>query len=91
MNFSNGLLAREKNNSIPILLVDDEVAILDGLRRQLRKKFTVHTANSGAEGLDFLQREPVAVVVSDMRMPQMDGATFLSRVRRLYPDSSGSC
>ncbi len=70
----------------PILLVDDEVAILDGLRRQLRKKYTVHTANGGAEALELLKSEPVAVVVSDMRMPQMNGATFLSHVRSLYPN-----
>ena len=86
MNFSNGLLSRTDDGSAPILLVDDEVAILDGLRRQLRKKFQVHTANGGAEALELLQTEPVTVVVSDMRMPQMDGATFLSRVRALYPD-----
>ncbi|MCU1667497.1 MAG: Response regulator [Blastococcus sp.] len=70
----------------PILLVDDEQAILDGLSRQLRKKFTVHTATGGAEALELLESEPVAVVVSDMRMPQMNGATFLSKVRTLYPD-----
>jgi CheY-like chemotaxis protein len=75
----------------PILLVDDEQAILDGLRRQLRKKFTVHTAAGGAEALELLESEPVAVVVSDMRMPQMSGATFLSKVRTLYPDASASC
>lgn len=73
-------------DSPAILLVDDEIAILDGLRRQLRKKFTVHTATSGAEGLELLAAHPVAVVVSDMRMPQMDGATFLSQVRSLHPD-----
>jgi response regulator RpfG family c-di-GMP phosphodiesterase len=70
----------------PILLVDDEVAILDGLRRQLRRKFTVHTANGGAEGLALLESEPITVVVSDMRMPGMDGATFLARVREDHPD-----
>lgn len=70
----------------PILLVDDEAAILDGLRRQLRKKFTVHTAPGGAAALELLETQPVAVVVSDMRMPQMDGATFLAKVRALYPD-----
>jgi response regulator RpfG family c-di-GMP phosphodiesterase len=69
-----------------ILLVDDEIAILDGLRRQLRKKFDVHTANSGAEALELLTSVPVTVVVSDMRMPQMDGATFLAGVRARYPD-----
>ncbi|TFV63009.1 response regulator [Geodermatophilus sp. DF01-2] len=70
----------------PILLVDDEVAILDGLRRQLRKRFAVHTATSGAAALELLETQPVAVVVSDMRMPQMDGATFLAKVRASYPD-----
>ena len=86
MNFPNGLLSRTEGDAAPILLVDDEDAILDGLRRQLRKKFQVHTANGGAEALELLQTEPVTVVVSDMRMPQMDGATFLSQVRALYPD-----
>src|SRR4051794_30165979 len=70
----------------PILLVDDEAAILDGLRRQLRRKFTVHTATSGTEALRLLESEPVTVVVSDMRMPEMDGATFLAQVRRRHPD-----
>jgi CheY-like chemotaxis protein len=51
----------------------------------------VHTANGGAEALEPLQTEPVTVVVSDMRMPQMDGVTFLSRVRALCRTSSGSC
>jgi response regulator RpfG family c-di-GMP phosphodiesterase len=70
----------------PILLVDDEEAILDGLRRQLRKKFTVHTASGGAAALELMATEPIAVVVSDMRMPQMDGATFLAKVRTQYPN-----
>jgi response regulator RpfG family c-di-GMP phosphodiesterase len=74
------------DTTAPILLVDDEEAILDGLRRQLRKKFTVHTASSGAAALEVLAAEPIAVVVSDMRMPQMDGATFLAKVRAQYPN-----
>jgi response regulator RpfG family c-di-GMP phosphodiesterase len=86
MIFSNGLHSRAAADTTPILLVDDEVAILDGLRRQLRKRFTVHTATSGAQALELLESESVAVVVSDMRMPQMDGATFLSRVRALHPN-----
>ncbi|MPR00519.1 response regulator [Modestobacter sp. I12A-02628] len=69
-----------------ILLVDDEEAILDGLRRQLRKRFAVHTATGGAAALELLESQPVSVVVSDMRMPQMDGATFLARVRERHPD-----
>jgi CheY-like chemotaxis protein len=70
----------------PILLVDDEVAILDGLRRQLRRKVTVHTATGGAEALRLLESESVTVVVSDMRMPGMDGATLLSLILRQHPE-----
>lgn len=86
MTSFSSALSRPGADLPAILLVDDEQAILDGLRRQLRRRFTVHTANSGAEGLRLLQTTPVAVVVSDMRMPQMDGATFLAEVRAGYPD-----
>lgn len=68
-----------------VLLVDDEVAILDGLRRQLYRKFDVRTATGGAEALELLKDQPVTVVVSDMRMPEMDGATFLAQVRAQHP------
>ncbi|GIX22700.1 MAG: hypothetical protein KatS3mg121_1483 [Gammaproteobacteria bacterium] len=72
-----------------VLLVDDEPAVLDGLRRQLHGlPFALYTANSGTEGLARLQEDgPFAVVVSDMRMPGMDGAAFLAEVRRLAPDT----
>lgn len=64
-----------------ILLVDDEQAILDGLRRQLRREFDVSTASSGVAGLELMESATFAVVLSDMRMPGMDGATFLAEVR----------
>ena len=71
-----------------VLLVDDEANVLDGLRRQLRKKVNVETAESGAEGLQKVRDlGPFAVVVSDMRMPQMNGAEFLSQVRAIAPDT----
>jgi response regulator RpfG family c-di-GMP phosphodiesterase len=86
MTSSIGLLPRPTTDAASILLVDDEVAILDGLRRQLRKKFDVHTANGGAEALELMKSKSFAVVMSDMRMPQMNGATFLAHVRSLYPN-----
>lgn len=71
-----------------VLFVDDEPNILAGIRRQLRKKITVDTANSGDEGLQKVrENEPYAVVVSDMRMPNMNGSTFLAAVRKSCPDS----
>ncbi|MGH8188371.1 MAG: response regulator [Steroidobacteraceae bacterium] len=72
-----------------ILCVDDEARIVEGLALHLRKDYQVHTAMSGDEGLQKLKElGGVAVVVSDMRMPNMDGATFLKRVMRAYPDTS---
>jgi len=71
-----------------ILCVDDEPQVLEGLALHLRRDYDVHTAVSGALGLDALgQHGPFAVVLSDMRMPEMDGATFLSQVRRQEPDA----
>lgn len=70
-----------------ILFVDDEPNVLAGYARQLRKTYTVETAPGGAEALDLLDaRGPFAVVVSDMRMPGMDGAAFLARARERHPD-----
>ena len=72
----------------PILCVDDEVNILEGLQDNLRKQFKVHTAESGADGLAILKEKgPFPVVISDMRMPEMNGAEFLTQVRELYPDT----
>jgi response regulator RpfG family c-di-GMP phosphodiesterase len=71
-----------------ILCVDDERAVLDGLALHLRRKYRLETAQSGAEGLAILRENPgVAVIVSDMRMPGMDGAAFLTRAREAAPDA----
>lgn len=70
-----------------VLFVDDEPNVLAGFERQLRKRYEMETAPSGAEGLVALAREPFAVVVSDMRMPGMDGAQFLARARERHPDT----
>lgn len=71
-----------------ILLVDDEKNILDGLKRQLRKRFDITTALGGEEGLELIRNSgPFAVVVSDMRMIGMDGLTFIKKVCKISPDS----
>ena len=78
----------EIEGSERVLFVDDEPHVLHGIRRMLFELYDVETATSGEEGLQMLLSEgPFAVVVSDMRMPRMDGADFLSRVRQLAPDS----
>lgn len=69
-----------------ILFVDDEREILSSLRRLLRPTgHKVHLANSGEEGLAMLGEKPIDLVVSDMRMPGMDGAQFLGRVAKEWP------
>jgi response regulator RpfG family c-di-GMP phosphodiesterase len=71
-----------------VLFVDDESRLLDGIARTLRGSFDVRTATSGEDGLQALQSAgPFAVVVSDMGMPGMNGAQFLSRVRELCPQT----
>lgn len=69
-----------------ILLVDDEPNLLQGLKRTLRSHYDIATASDGAEALTVIeQNEPFAVVVSDMRMPGMDGVALLTRIRDLAP------
>jgi len=69
-----------------ILCVDDEPNILSALRRLLRPHgYRVLTADSGAAGLALLENEAVDLVISDMRMPRMDGAQFLGQVCRRWP------
>ena len=71
-----------------ILFVDDEVKLLDGLRRMLRatrKDWDVSFAGSGAEALALMDANPVDVVVTDMRMPGMDGAALLEQVSERHP------
>ena len=71
-----------------ILFVDDEAAILQGYQRLLRVEFKITTAVGGKVGLLLLQQQgPFAVVVSDMRMPEMDGIQFLQKVKALAPDT----
>lgn len=71
-----------------VLFVDDEANVLSAITRQLRKKFDVHTGLGGEAALQVLKSEgPFAVVVSDMRMPGMDGVQFLQKVMESYPDS----
>ncbi|MDQ1294393.1 MAG: response regulator [Actinomycetota bacterium] len=74
-----------------ILFVDDEPHLLSGLRRMLRvksKDWHMSFATSGQEALQILAEEPFDVVVSDMRMPGMDGAQLLAEVRRRHPGTA---
>ncbi|MBL0213814.1 MAG: response regulator [Myxococcales bacterium] len=71
-----------------MLFVDDEPAVLEAIAVNLRRSFDVLTAPSGPAGLKLLEADhSICVVVSDMRMPTMTGAVFLSRAREVAPSA----
>lgn len=71
-----------------LLFVDDEPGILSALRRLFRPHgYRILIAESGQLGLAELEKTPVDLVISDMRMPEMDGASFLKEVRQRWPQT----
>ena len=74
--------------TINILLVDDEAEILAALQRVLAKiDAKVYTAGNGQEGLSVLKRQPIDIIISDLKMPEMDGNQFLKAAAQLYPNT----
>ena len=71
-----------------ILFVDDEPAALGLYRQMLKGEFDISTAVGGEDGIAMLRNlGPFAIVISDMKMPGMDGVRFLKRVRQLAPNT----
>lgn len=81
-----------------ILLVDDEIGVINALRRLLRQapcqhgrktyELDVEYFTNPIEALQYLKHEPVDLILSDYRMPEMDGTTFLVATRESQPDAS---
>jgi diguanylate cyclase (GGDEF)-like protein len=71
-----------------VLILDDEENVTSAIRRAFRNQhFEVLTANNAADAFDLLARHRVGVVLSDQRMPDMNGNRFLNQVRMLYPET----
>lgn len=69
-----------------ILLVDDETGYTETLAKRLRRRDqVVFTASGGLEALDILSKEGIDVAVVDVRMPEMDGLTLLSAIKKQFP------
>lgn len=90
------LLCQGKNLPVPdtsrcertLMVVDDEPLILSALRRSLIDEgYHILTAESAFEGLELMAKNPVQVILTDQRMPQMSGTEFLGRVKMLYPNT----
>ena len=70
-----------------LLIVDDEVDVLESLRHQFHRTYRVLTAGSGGQAVSVLDTNEVQLILSDQRMPGMQGDSFLSQARRLQPDA----
>ena len=71
-----------------VLCVDDEKPVRSALKRLLRKeRYKLFTASSGEEGLEIMGTYDIHLVISDQRMPEMSGITFLTQVKKEYPDT----
>jgi DNA-binding NtrC family response regulator len=76
------------NSRSNIMLVDDEVYVVSALRRALEDEgYEIIGADSGEEALRLMVEKPCKVVISDERMPGMDGAAFLALVKERYPET----
>ncbi len=85
---SEGSSATAIGEKLRVLFVDDEPEILGGLRRMLRSRrheWDMQFVESGEEALLAIDREPFDVVVSDMRMPGLDGSALLKEVKERTP------
>lgn len=70
-----------------ILCLDDEIDNVEALERLFRKKYKVFKATSGAEGLEVLKKEPISLIISDQRMPNMTGVEFFAKSMKTHPDA----
>jgi len=88
MNTANVQTSLESRQQATLLFVDDEANILSSLRRVFRPLgYRIFIAQSGAEGLALMEQETIDLVISDMRMPEMDGAEFLQQATQRWPDT----
>lgn len=73
--------------NISVLYVDDEPINLILFEKKLNKKFNISTADSGFSGLEYLEANSKPdIVISDMKMPGMNGIEFIKKAKVLYPD-----
>ncbi len=74
---------QNKNNKITVLYVDDEENNLISFRATFRLKYKVYTAISGSAAIDIIKENPIDIIITDQRMPEMTGVEFLEEVIKL--------
>lgn len=70
-----------------LLVIDDEPEIVKALARQFRRRYNVFSSTNAEEAFYILEREHIQVVISDQRMPGMNGVEFFERIKHKYPDA----
>lgn len=76
-------------NKITLLYVDDEILNLTLFKHNFKKEYNIFTAESGEEGLDILkQSNEISAVISDMKMPGMNGVEFIRTAKNMFPEIS---
>ncbi|MGD2036163.1 MAG: response regulator [Bacteroidales bacterium] len=76
------------NKKFTILYVDDEISNLNVFKNTFRRDYNIFTAESAKKGLKILDREHIDLILSDQRMPEINGVDFLKKVMQKYPEPS---
>jgi CheY-like chemotaxis protein len=74
-------------NPYNVLAVDDEIHVLNALRRTLRREYNIFTATSGEDALVVMEQEDIALIITDYRMPGMTGLELLEKILQKCPDT----
>lgn len=74
----------EKGN---LLIIDDEIEILNTLKRIFHKDYELHITESPKEAFKIMEKFNIGVILCDQRMPEMKGTEFFTKVKELYPDT----
>ncbi|WP_202912434.1 response regulator [Sphingobacterium olei] len=75
-----------KNDKISILYVDDEENNLFSFKATFRLKYKIYTAISGSKAIEIVQKNPIDIIITDQRMPEMTGVEFLEEIIKLDPE-----
>ncbi len=75
------------NDKKRVLVIDDELSPRESIRLVLKDRYSVSIATGGVEGLDFMSKNPIDLVVLDIKMPGMDGITALQEIKKNHPET----
>ncbi|TJZ53708.1 response regulator [Sphingobacterium olei] len=79
-------MMENKNDKISILYVDDEENNLFSFKATFRLKYKIYTAISGSKAIEIVQKNPIDIIITDQRMPEMTGVEFLEEIIKLDPE-----